>query len=323
MNNEKASTSKQTDRNAERPPPVSIFITTYLGSPERGEVLKATCENALAQNYPDFEVVVSDNAGPYPAEKALASIDDPRLRVVRNEENLGQVGNSNMCLQRCRHDIIKVHCDDDLLHPDCLRVTVPLVNDDTYVVVDKLFFVIGQSPKELNDPLPENLEIDTQSPGYGKDFWGDEQVSLPGCCLFTRKLFTDLGGYDERTRLFDYDFLLMARLRKNIAFVQYPLCWMGEWEDSLSFKMMRDQPFFFATGQLYGQFKVLKIGGLDDAEHRSLTRCLIGRFLWEGLRLPRHLLNGKYWKGWYEYARETIRLARAPASEFLPEEDAD
>ena len=108
-------------------PPVSIFITTYLDSAERGRVLKTTCENALQQNYPEFEVVVSDNAGPYSAEQALVEITDPRLSIIRNDENLGQIGNTNLCLDRCKHDVIKVNCDDDLLHPDCLMLTVPFV----------------------------------------------------------------------------------------------------------------------------------------------------------------------------------------------------
>ena len=302
---------------SEQYPPVSIYITTFLGSAERGEVLKATVQNALALNYPAFEVVVGDNAGAYPAAKALADIEDPRLRIERNEENLGQAGNSNMCLEYCKHDIIKVHCDDDLLHPDTLLATVPHVDDDTYVVVDKRFFVIGTTPEELFDPIPEQLEIETRVPGYREDdFWGNEHVVLPGCCLFTRNLFVELGGFDPATILFDFDFMLEARLRKTVVFVKYPLCWMGEWADSLSSQMLRDRPFFFAKGQLYGKYRILQSSWLDDAGRAALRRFMRKQHVRESLRLPRHLFDGKYWKGWFDYAAEHKRLARATAADF-------
>ncbi|HEY5652868.1 MAG TPA: glycosyltransferase, partial [Pontiella sp.] len=70
-------------------PAVSIYIVTYLESTERGAVLKRTCESALAQRYPNFEVVVSDNAGTIQASDMLSSLDDARLKVIRNEKNLG------------------------------------------------------------------------------------------------------------------------------------------------------------------------------------------------------------------------------------------
>ena len=78
-------------------------------------MLLRTCEVALEQNYPDFEVVVSDNGGEFSAEGALASIDDPRLKIYRNEENVGFSGNMNRCLELCQYDIIKPCCDDDLI----------------------------------------------------------------------------------------------------------------------------------------------------------------------------------------------------------------
>lgn len=288
-------------------PPVSIYITTYLNSAERGEVLKATCRNALAQNYPHFEVVVSDNAGSYPAEKALAGIDDSRLRVVRNEENLGQAGNSNKCLEYCRHDIIKVNCDDDLLHPDCLRVTVPYVNDETYVVTDKVFYTIGKIPAGLEEPLPAVLNVETRAPGYRKDFWGYEHVSLPGCCLFTKNLFRALGRFDNNTLLFDYDFLLEARLRRNVVFVRHPLCFMGEWESSLSSQMLQSRPFFFPTGQLYTKFRLLKRGGLKFGDRMGLSFRLLRHFLWESIRVPRYFWKQKYWTGYTDYVRQLLK----------------
>lgn len=292
-------------------PPVSIFITTYLDSEERGKVLRATCENALAQNYDSFEVVVSDNGGSYAAEKALSDIADDRLRVFRNSENLGQAGNSNMCMERCRYDIIKVNCDDDLLHPDCLKATVPYVDDDTYVVVEKGAYIIGEEPESLAQELPE-FDVEVRQPGYDSSIWGFTHVCLPGCCLFTRRFFAELGGYDERTRIFDFDFLIECRLRKKVAYLQYPLCLMGSWEGSLSQQMMQSRPYFFTIEGLYPRFRLLKCKNLGFKNNIGLAFLMLRMFITESLRVPRHLLNKKYWFGYGDYLAALWKHIRMP-----------
>jgi glycosyltransferase involved in cell wall biosynthesis len=297
-------------------PPVSIYVTTCLNSPERGEVLRVTCENMLAQNYPEFEVVVSDNAGRYPAEKALADIDDPRLRIVRNKENLGQVGNSNGCLERCRYDIIKVNCDDDLLHPDCLKITVPYVDDETYVTVDKSMYPIGEFPPELNEALPDDLIVEKRAPGYRKDIWSFTHVSLPGCCLFTRKLFSDLGRYDETPVFFDYDFLIETRLSKNNILVKQPLCFMGFWDQSFSHCTSQANPYFFSIGSLYTKFRLLKCKKLKPLDKLGLLLKLIRWFLKESLRPIRHPFKAKYWRGYADLICNLFKYMILPASRY-------
>jgi len=77
--------------NNKRPPRVSIGLPVYNG--ERR--LAPTIQSILRQTYPDFEVVVSDNAS---TDATAAIIDgfaraDPRIRVLRQPVNLGS--NSN------------------------------------------------------------------------------------------------------------------------------------------------------------------------------------------------------------------------------------
>ena len=44
---------------------------------------------ALAQTYQDYEIVVSDNASTDGTQAVLAEFDDHRLRVIREDRNLG------------------------------------------------------------------------------------------------------------------------------------------------------------------------------------------------------------------------------------------
>ncbi|MEE9369568.1 MAG: glycosyltransferase [Pontiella sp.] len=297
-------------------PPVSIFITTHLDSAERGRVLKTTCENALQLNYPDFEVVVSDNAGAYSAEQALAEITDPRLSIIRNDENLGQTGNTNLCLDRCKHDIIKVNCDDDLLHPDCLMLTVPFVDDETYVITEVGKYIIGTIPPELSEPFPEKLDIEKRPPGYGQDIWEPSHIALPGCCLFSRELFSSLGKYDPDTALPDYDFMLEARLHRNVVFIKNTMCYMGVWDSSITQMMRQSRPYFFITGELYTKFRFLKRKQLGFKNKLGLQFKLCRQFLWESMRVPRHFTQKKYWAGYADYINHLFKYAVKPRADY-------
>jgi glycosyltransferase involved in cell wall biosynthesis len=85
---------------------------------------------ALAQTYQDFEIVVSDNASTDETQAALAEFDDYRLRVIRQERNLGLAGNWNACLTEARGEYIALVPDDDRIAPWFLERCLALVERD-------------------------------------------------------------------------------------------------------------------------------------------------------------------------------------------------
>jgi glycosyltransferase involved in cell wall biosynthesis len=99
---------------------VSVFIPTY----NRADLLPHAIAGALAQTHDDFELIVSDNASTDGTPDAVASFDDPRLRYVRQEENLGLLGNHNWFLERVESDYALILSDDDVVYPKLLERTV-------------------------------------------------------------------------------------------------------------------------------------------------------------------------------------------------------
>ena len=296
---------------------VSIFIVTYMGSEDRGDILRRTCEMALAQNYPDFEVVVSDNAGPYPAAEALKSISDPRLKVVTNTENVGFAGNANRCVELCSNNIIKLLCDDDLLHPDFLSVMVPYVDDETLVVCDVRKFEIGHDPEEMTVPLSEASSIWKRPGGYGGDMWSLSCTpsSIPSATLFTKKLFSELGKYDSKTITADWDFFIENCLYHNLVHVRHTLCFVGVWPGSLTEEML-DRPYFYPMQGLYTKIRVYRLKALPFGKRLIFACSLHYRCLLQTLRLFRHPFSKAYREGYAEYRKRFQSLMRQPVSEF-------
>ena len=299
-------------------PNVSIYIITYLNTAERGEVLKKTCEWVLQQNYPNFEVVVSDNGSPYSVVDALSSIQDSRLKVCLNKENVGFTGNMNRCLEHCSYDIIKPLCDDDLIHPDFLLATVPLVDDDTLVVAAVENFMFGTQPAGIDQPLSKPLETEMRNAGYGADIWTlpYSNSCIPSAILFTRNLFRELGGYESGTRLSDWDFFVEACLYKRVIHVMRTLCHVGVWDEAETVIKLREEPYFFAREGLYTSFRVLRSGNLSNRERTMLMLRLWRKFAMDSLVPFKHPFSKVHHIGYAGFTRRFFQLLCAKKNCF-------
>ncbi len=111
----------------EMPPVVSVLVPVF----QRADLVGPCLESALAQSHRDFEVVVVDNASTDGAWDVIQSIArrDGRVRAFRNDTNLGPVRNWKRCLAEARGRLGKLLFSDDLLAPDYLAKTVPLLDD--------------------------------------------------------------------------------------------------------------------------------------------------------------------------------------------------
>ncbi len=85
-----------------------------------------TIRSALSQTYPFIEVVVVDNASTDGTADVVASFRDPRLRFVRNEQNLGLFGNFNRCIELAKGSLVHILHSDDTIPPGFTRTCVDL-----------------------------------------------------------------------------------------------------------------------------------------------------------------------------------------------------
>lgn len=98
-------------------PRVSILIPTYNGARYLAEAI----ESVLNQTCRDFELLVIDNASTDGTPEIIARYDDPRLRKIRNENNLGLIGSVDKGRTLARGRLLVDIGSDDIWEPDLLE----------------------------------------------------------------------------------------------------------------------------------------------------------------------------------------------------------
>lgn len=100
-------------------PQITVGIPVYNGEPFLAEAI----HSVQTQTVEDIEIIVSDNASTDGTEEICRSIaaEDPRVRYVRNETNLGGPGNTNLLVHEASAPLFKWAYSDDICGPTLLQ----------------------------------------------------------------------------------------------------------------------------------------------------------------------------------------------------------
>ncbi len=99
---------------------VSICTPTY----NRPNLLARAIRSVLNQTHQNFEIIITDNSDNETSEELVKSLNDPRIRYYRNEENLGVLRNIAKVETLAKGKYFTVLMDDDLLKPQMMELMV-------------------------------------------------------------------------------------------------------------------------------------------------------------------------------------------------------
>jgi hypothetical protein len=97
--------------------------------------LREAVDSVLNQSYAAFEFIVIDDGSTDGSLEILNSYRDPRIRILRNERNLGLIGSLNKGLAAAEGEYLARQDCDDLLAPDRLARQVAYLDEHTDVVL--------------------------------------------------------------------------------------------------------------------------------------------------------------------------------------------
>lgn len=130
-------------------PLVSVVLTVY----NRPEKVCKTIESILNQTFKDFELLIIDNASTDDTVERIKKFDDPRIRLIVNERNMGQTYSLNRGLDEAKGKYIARIDSDDIMLPKRLQKQVSFMEKhDDYVLCGAWVRFISDQD-ELSDTL--------------------------------------------------------------------------------------------------------------------------------------------------------------------------
>ncbi len=109
----------------------SALVSIGIPTRNHAAVLADAIRSARAQRYPALEILVLDNASTDDTQRVVveSAAGDPRLRYVRNPQNLSMAGNFSACVSMAKGELVLILCDDDVLEPGCVAALAAALAD--------------------------------------------------------------------------------------------------------------------------------------------------------------------------------------------------
>lgn len=210
-------------------PTLSVCVPVYNGQ----DFIERSIDSILTQSLGDFELLVVDNASTDDTVAVVETFDDPRLRLVRNDSNIGLVGNHNKCLSLATGELLQFVHSDDWLLPRCFEKLVPtFVNHNvglsfaprrvvTEDVAWKERYGHLHAPLEPLSPVNNGPAIVRKYVQAGAE---GNWIGEPTSVMVRRELLSAVGGLRPQIpELMEIDAWLRILARSDAAFVDEEL----------------------------------------------------------------------------------------------------
>jgi glycosyltransferase involved in cell wall biosynthesis len=254
--------------------------------------IAATIESVLAQTWADFELVIVDDDSPDDTAAVVARYRDPRLRLLRNQRNLGAEGNWNRCLQLARGRYFKLLPQDDLLAPDCLARQVAAFEAPRGTPLALVFCA-----RAIIDADGRAI-MTRRYPGAGGVIAGrsvigsclrrgSNLVGEPGGVLLRTALARQVGGFDASIGyVVDLDYWFRLLLHGDALYLPEALASFrvsgGSWSVAIGKRQSAQVRNFIgkvAANPAYGARRIDVASGRLMARLNSLLRALLYRLV--------------------------------------------
>ncbi len=213
-------------------------------------------ESALAQDYPNTEIVIVDDASQDETVQILRDRFAGGVRLEVNAANGGSCAAANASVAHSNGSLIKFLHQDDLLGPDCVSKMVACLQEHESV---GMVFSRRRVALEADTPAAREWHekyrelhrgfssLEPLSPGLRllrEIVVGDLQnwIGEPCCVMVRRECFERLGGLDPQvSQLHDLDHWLRIMTRYDVGFVDEELATYRHSRDSLTASVRRQR----------------------------------------------------------------------------------
>jgi glycosyltransferase involved in cell wall biosynthesis len=203
-------------------PLVSLIITSY----NRASLISKAIESSLEQDYPNLEIIISDNCSTDNTEEVVKKyLADPRIKYFRNNENLGMLGNFRKATYKyAKGDFITyVNSDDYLIGKTYITDAIKIALSDNSINIVWGRMGVKNTSTDFLWEIPER-------PFFVKSVWDGKEVFFSkettvllswGACLMRKESMLQVKTFHAEYFNFDTESNYKILLLGKAAFINH------------------------------------------------------------------------------------------------------
>lgn len=178
----------------------TVAIPTY----NREDMIRSTLESVLNEHMSELEILIVDDQSKDRVVEVASTYDDPRLRIIVNERNMGLFGNFNRCVELSSAPLLRILCNDDRLTKERLGKEVEFMeaNPNVSLLFSKGLRVTkaGKPMGTVGDHFPPGIYDGRDAISAILEFFahtGINPVTLPSGVTMRKSACLAAGRFDE------------------------------------------------------------------------------------------------------------------------------
>lgn len=232
-------------------PNITVCVPTYNG----GKYIRECIESILVQTYTDLEILIVDDNS---FDETIDIVEElarreKRIRIVRNQQNLGLVKNWNRCVELAEGEWIKFVFQDDIIAPDCIEELLNCCNGGSLFAVCRRNIIFEKGSETLMKYYKYIENINIENIFNGKTVITPENfrstclkyfdvnfIGEPTAVIFHKSIFQKLGTFNPYLiHLCDWEFLLRVGVYQGFTYVPKTLATFRVHKDGTSAKNVK------------------------------------------------------------------------------------
>jgi glycosyltransferase involved in cell wall biosynthesis len=231
------------------------------------EYLRESVQSILEQSFTNFEFLIADDGSTDATRHILAEFDDPRIRVLTSEENVGVPATLNALLDAAKGKFLARMDADDISLPERLRIQTEFMESHPDVGVCGMW-CIGFGAQHARNFFPPHTDADLRF-----EMFFDNVIPHPSVMMRSDVLRDHALRYDPSFRgAEDYELWARAAEFTRFAVIQEPGLKYRFHGSQATQARMEDQSSHAALARVKFAHRLVPHATVDELDiHRRIT----------------------------------------------------
>jgi glycosyltransferase involved in cell wall biosynthesis len=237
---------------------ISLCIPLYNGE----KYLEQCLNSAINQTYKNIEILLVDDASTdttWSIAKNYAA-NDKRIKLHRNDKNIGLVANFNKCLELANGEWLKLLLQDDYLTDNCIETMVAGLSEKDVIAVCKRTFLLDKDADETKRNYYNKKVATFERWGFkSKDAVNIEPIVIstmavayicrnfigePTSIMLKKDVLNDRGFFNpDIAQICDLEYFVRIASKFGIKYIPIPLTYFRIHKDSTTETNLNDKAY--------------------------------------------------------------------------------